>query len=1063
MANGQIDVIVAKKAIDELNLALKGVDAINNSIITLSKNVRELNTNFANVKTPKDLESRLKKNAEGQKLIKKEVDKVIEAETKLRITREKGFEKFERDLDRQRRARLKDTDSIRNNKLALDRQRQAALKVSGAYAKLNKQYTESKNRLANLLAAEKRNNTEVRRAQIEFEKLGARIRSVDAATRNYTKNVGNYSSAFKGALGFTKQMVSALGLMGGAFLAVQVIRDVVKTIKEFNQETAVLASVLQKSREQIEPLTKNAKELGAVTAKTANEVVKLQVAYARLGFTQQEILDLTESTIEGSIAMNAELDTTAELVGAVVNSMDALSTTDAPEIMDIMALSTAKSALNFEKLQTGLPIVLGAANALNVPFTKVVATLGKLADAGIETSTAATSLRNIFIESAKKGIDYESALNQVRNSTDKLKTANEIFGKRAAVSALVIANNTENVKELDKALQDAGGTAEKMAKQQLDTLVGSITLLSSAWDGFILGMEDGEGVVSGAAKSIIESITGILTTYTKLQNIVSSLGSDDSSFFNRFKSLIGLGENSTNFFKNLGRSVDLADKALKSIEDRKALVNETVLLMQEANDKELTRHEVLKIGAQLTKLSNKQLKELNSSLKNSTTDINDQKSSIINSLLAFDDKLKRYSLEKKSLKELTELLKKYQKTDRKVLKGSIESLQEIIKANNAIIKQTNNDSVRRKLKQENQLLQKQIELLNAVPKAVKAINTISGGVVTLEEAKRRSTSGQRAGTAQAGGTATESIPGLKDLEGQDPTLFDVDVNTASAFETAVNDVKSFVDTYGAQLQQAEDITNAFFDNRIERIQQDIDKNNEFFANQIALAEGNEAEQVRLEQERQIKDAQLKKKKQKEVEKQAIFNKAIAVATIGLNTAVAIISALAPPPIGLGPVAGIPLATTIGTLGAIQAGVALATPIPKFKDGTNDAPSGLAIVGDGGKHEYIEDSKGNIVKTPNTDTLVNLGKGGQKIHKDLESLQMDKRYDLEAINNAAVMSSIYNDGLKLSALEIANVFSDTLDKYQGQIQKEIKQGLKGFKSNVNVNVNTEHLGYMNDTL
>jgi len=77
--------------------------------------------------------------------------------------------------------------------------------------------------------------------------------------------------------------------------------------------------------------------------------------------------------------------------------------------------------------------------------------------------------------------------------------------------------------------------------------------------------------------------------------------------------------------------------------------------------------------------------------------------------------------------------------------------------------------------------------------------------------------------------------------------------------------------------------------------------------------------------------------------------------------------------------------------------------------------------------------------------------------------MDKRYDLEAINNAAVMSSIYNDGLKLSALEIANVFSDTLDKYQGQIQKEIKQGLKGFKSNVNVNVNTEHLGYMNDTL
>ena len=101
MAKGQIDVIVAKKAIDELNLALKGVDAINNSIITLSKSVRELNTNFANVKTPKDLESRLKKNAEGQKLIKKEIDKVIEAETKLRITREKGLRSLKEILQKQ--------------------------------------------------------------------------------------------------------------------------------------------------------------------------------------------------------------------------------------------------------------------------------------------------------------------------------------------------------------------------------------------------------------------------------------------------------------------------------------------------------------------------------------------------------------------------------------------------------------------------------------------------------------------------------------------------------------------------------------------------------------------------------------------------------------------------------------------------------------------------------------------------------------------------------------------------------------------------------------------------
>ena len=65
-------------------------------------------------------------------------------------------------------------------------------------------------------------------------------------------------------------------------------------------------------------------------------------------------MGLTEDTINGSIALNAALDETAKLAGAVVRTFDDLSTTDVGIILDQMVASTQQSALEFEKLQTAL-------------------------------------------------------------------------------------------------------------------------------------------------------------------------------------------------------------------------------------------------------------------------------------------------------------------------------------------------------------------------------------------------------------------------------------------------------------------------------------------------------------------------------------------------------------------------------------------------------------------------------------------------------------------------------------------------------------------------------------
>ena len=289
------------------------------------------------------------------------------------------------------------------------------------------------------------------------------------------------------------------------------LRNSITIIRGFEKQNATLAGVLGKTKGEINELVEDAKRLGETTVKSASEVTKLQTAYARLGFSQREIINLTESTINGSIALNSDLESTSKLVGAVVNSFDDLSTTDAPKILETLAASTTKTALNFGKLEQQLPIVSGAANAVGLSLDETVSVLGKLSDAGIDASSASTAFRNILIESAARGIDYRKAIEEVRKSTDKLSKANELFGKRAAVSAVIIANNTDAVGELTKELEDAA-VVQRLVDNELNTLDGSLKLLKSAWEGFVLSLNDatdGGNVLGQTIRFLAENLQTI--------------------------------------------------------------------------------------------------------------------------------------------------------------------------------------------------------------------------------------------------------------------------------------------------------------------------------------------------------------------------------------------------------------------------------------------------------------------------------------------------------------------------------------------------------------------------
>ena len=142
-----------------------------------------------------------------------------------------------------------------------------------------------------------------------------------------------------------------------------------------------------------------------------------------------------------------------------------------------------------------------------------------------------------------------------------------------------------------------------------------------------------------------------------------------------------------------------------------------------------------------------------------------------------------------------------------------------------------------------------------------------------------------------------------------------------------------------------DIINSGFENRIQNMDSEIDKNQEYYDKQIELAEGDQVQQDLFREESERKREELEKKKRKEQARQAKFNKALAIAEIGMSTAQAIMSIWAQvPKFDFGISAGILTAATTA-LGLAQVGAVLAQPIPAYATGTDFHDGGYALVGE----------------------------------------------------------------------------------------------------------------------
>jgi len=534
------DDLIAKKPLDNLTQGAKEAEASIKMLETAMKAVVGLaeqtkkQISLINPKDVKGIKELNKLNLRANDLSKSKVqlNKQLNA---ARDEEVKGKLRLQKANAEQRKA-LKDEIALENKQIGtLEKLQVENRQLRREREKLNLETAEGTARLRQINAQLDKNNLTIDKSSDKMKKqrLG----------------IGRYKQAVQGLRG-------ALAQLGLAFGVFNILRDSFNIVKDFEQSQADLASVLGINVNEMKALSDQAKELGSTTTFTASQVAELQKEFAKLGFTEREILNTTEATLLLAEATGTDLARAAEVTGSTLRGFG-LDASETQRVVDVMAKSFSSSSLDMEKFATAMASVAPVAKQSGFSIEQTTALLGTLTDRGIDASTAGTGLRNMFLLSGKAGLTLDEALEQINNSSDKTGESLKLFGQRGATLGVILAENGQSVENLTDKLNDADKAAEKMAETQRSTLGGALKLLTSAWEGFILKMNE-----AGGASDKLRRVVVFLAD--NLETILSTIGKLTKAFIIYKGVMFSLKmADRVKEFVNFGKAVKSGDKNIK--------------------------------------------------------------------------------------------------------------------------------------------------------------------------------------------------------------------------------------------------------------------------------------------------------------------------------------------------------------------------------------------------------------------------------------------------------------------------------------------------------------------
>jgi len=389
--------------------------------------------------------------------------------------------------------------------------------------------------------------TELKVAAAAALALGAALKEcAEIGINQFTRGMDTISNALSGLVGMARsvgtEIRDAFENITGMHLDASSLMEIPVMFEAQMQRVKAIGEMTEEEFKRINDL---AIKLGANTVYGATEVGEAMEYMGQAGWDVDEIEKGVEAVLDLATVADMDLGKASETVTDIINAFknagkNSLTADDARDVVDLLNTAAVKTSTSIEQLKSAFSNVAPIAGSFKMNIKDLVMALGLMGDQGVKGAKAGTALKNVITNmnrpteeqlaimkkynllGARKAMIDGDLLGGIRlmkqaldglSDSERNQVIEAVAGQEAlsGVSAL-LNSSTEDINELETAMNNCTGSAHNMAEEFKKTVKGALDDLSGSIESTLLKIFNDE---------VQEKIAGVINQISEFFNILN--------------------------------------------------------------------------------------------------------------------------------------------------------------------------------------------------------------------------------------------------------------------------------------------------------------------------------------------------------------------------------------------------------------------------------------------------------------------------------------------------------------------------------------------------------------
>ena len=377
--------------------------------------------------------------------------------------------------------------------------------------------------------------------------LGAALKEcAEIGINQFTRGMETVGNALSGIMNVARdvgqEVRDAFENITGMQLDASSLMEIPVTFEAQMQRVKAIGEMTEEEFKRINDL---AIKLGANTVYGATEVGEAMEYMGQAGWNVDEIEKGVAAVLDLATVADMDLGKASETVTDIINAFknagkNSLTADDASMVADLLNTAAVKTSTSIEQLKSSFSNVAPIAGSFKMNIKDLVMALGLMGDQGVKGAKAGTALKNVITNmnrpteeqlaimkkynllGARKAMIDGDLLGGIRlmkqaldglNDSERNQVIEAVAGQEALAGVSALLNSsTEDINELETAMNNCTGSAHNMAEEFKKTVKGALDDLAGSIESTLLKVFNDE---------VQEKIAGVINQISEFFNILN--------------------------------------------------------------------------------------------------------------------------------------------------------------------------------------------------------------------------------------------------------------------------------------------------------------------------------------------------------------------------------------------------------------------------------------------------------------------------------------------------------------------------------------------------------------